>query len=171
MALALDVGVSPRHLGFVENGRSNPSPELVMALADRLEVPLRERNAFLLAAGYAPRYQQRALSDDSMTRVRRALRHVVDTHAPYPAVVIDRLWNSVMSNDAANRMVEGLPDALIGPPTNVFRVSLHPEGLAARTRNLPEWADYLLGQLRRLVVLSGDQDVQRLATKYPATRR
>jgi transcriptional regulator with XRE-family HTH domain len=170
MDLAFDVGVSPRHLSFVETGRSKPSPELLLALADGLEIPLRERNTLLLAAGYAPRYPRTSLTDESMTRVRQSLQHLLERHSPYPGVVIDRLWNSVLSNDPANRMLEGVPESLIGPPTNVFRVSLHPDGLAARTRNFPEWAAYLLGQLHRLTVVSGDPSALALeeeVSRYP----
>lgn len=162
MDLALEVGVSPRHLSFVETGRSKPSPELLLALSEHLEIPLRERNTILQAAGYAPRYQQTSLDDPSMASVRAALAELLDRHAPYPGIVIDRLWNSVLSNDAANRMVDQLPEDLIGPPTNVFRVSLHPDGLAARTENFPEWASYLLGQLHRLVLLTRDPAVAQL---------
>jgi transcriptional regulator with XRE-family HTH domain len=170
MDLALDVGVSPRHLSFVETGRSKPSPELLLTIAEHLEVPLRERNVFLLAAGYAPRYRQTSLDDAQMVRVRQALQHMLDSHDPYPGIVIDRLWNSVLSNQAAVRMVDGLPPELVGPPTNVFRACLHPDGLASRTVNFPEWAGYLLGQLHRLTVLTGDPQVQRLAdevSQYP----
>jgi transcriptional regulator with XRE-family HTH domain len=170
MDLALEVSVSPRHLSFVETGRSNPSPDLLLALSERLEVPLRERNSLLMAAGYAPRYRQTPLGEASMGRVRDALGQLLDSHSPYPGVVIDRLWNSVLSNENAWRMVDGVPDELIGPPTNVFRVSLHPDGLAGRTRNFPEWSAYLLGQLRRLVALSGDPEVallQEEVMSYP----
>ncbi|HEY6317869.1 MAG TPA: helix-turn-helix transcriptional regulator [Acidimicrobiia bacterium] len=170
MDLANDVGVSPRHLSFVETGRSKPSPELLLTLSEALQVPLRERNTLLLAAGYAPRYAQTPLGDPSMDRVRESLQHLLDSHAPYPGCVIDRLWNSVLSNEPAWRIVDGLPDELIGPPTNIFRVSLHPDGLAPRTLNFPEWSAYLLAQLHRLVVLTADPDVAELeqeVTAYP----
>jgi transcriptional regulator with XRE-family HTH domain len=170
MDLALDVGVSPRHLSFVETGRSKPSPELLLTLSEGLEIPFRERNALLLAAGYAPRYAQTPLDDASMDRVRDSLQQLLDSHAPYPGCVIDRLWNSVLSNEPAWRMVDGVPDELIGPPTNVFRVSLHPDGLARRTHNFAEWSGYLLGQLHRLVVLTADPEVAALeqeVTEYP----
>jgi transcriptional regulator with XRE-family HTH domain len=170
MDLAHDVGVSPRHLSFVETGRSKPSPELLLALSEGLEIPLRERNTLLVAAGYAPHYPHTALGDVAMDRVRGSLQQLLDRHAPYPGVVIDRLWNSVLSNEPAWRMVDGLPDELIGPPTNVFRVSLHPAGLAPRTHNFGEWSAYLLAQLHRLVVLSADPDVaelEREVRRYP----
>jgi transcriptional regulator with XRE-family HTH domain len=168
--LALDVGVSARHLSFVETGRSRPSPELVLAVADELEVPLRERNTLLLAAGYAPRYGETPLAADEMARVRAALQRMLDGHDPYPGVVIDRLWNVVLANRAAGLLTAGIPVALLGPPLNVFRVCLHPDGLAARTRNFPEWSRYLLGQLHRLTVLTADPDVRALADEvatYP----
>lgn len=170
MDLALDIGVSPRHLSFVETGRSKPSPELLLTLSEGLEIPMRERNALLLAAGYAPRYPQTPLGDPSMHRVRDSLQRLLDNHAPYPGCVIDRLWNSVLSNEPAWRMVDGVPDELIGPPTNVFRVSLHPDGLAERTHNFTQWSAYLLGQLHRLVVLTADPDAAELeqeVMQYP----
>jgi transcriptional regulator with XRE-family HTH domain len=170
MDVALDVGVSPRHLSFVETGRSRPSPELLVALSERLDVPLRERNVMLLAAGYAPRYPETSLSDAAMDRVRASLQRMIDLHDPYPGVVIDRVWNVVLTNRAAVRMIEGLPPALLGPPANVFRACLHPDGLAARTRNFPDWAAYLLDQLRRVAALTGDPGSQLLldeVQRYP----
>jgi MmyB-like transcription regulator ligand binding domain/Helix-turn-helix len=165
------VGVSPRHLSFVETGRSKPSPELLLALADLLDVPLRERNAFLLAAGYAPRYQQTSLEDPSMRRARAAVQRVLASHDPYPGVAVDRLWNVVLANPAAKRLMNLLPAELTGPPLNVFRACLHPDGLAKQTLNLPEWAAYLVGQLHRVQVLTPDPEVSTLAeevAKYPA---
>lgn len=122
MDLALHVGVSPRHLSFVETGRSRASPELVLALATELDVPLRERNVLLLAAGYAPRYAETALGDAALATVRASLERLLDAHDPYPGVVIDRLWNVVLANQAAGRLLAGLPPSLLGPPPNVFRV-------------------------------------------------
>jgi transcriptional regulator with XRE-family HTH domain len=116
MDLAHAVGVSPRHLSFVETGRSRPSPELLLTLADRLDVPLRERNVLLLAAGYAPRYGETPLDDDAMGRARAALQRMLDTHDPYPGVVIDRAWNVVLTNPAAGALMHGLPAELVGPP-------------------------------------------------------
>jgi transcriptional regulator with XRE-family HTH domain len=166
--LAVDAGVSTRHLSFVETGRAKPSRELLLLLADRLEVPLRERNAFLLAAGYAPRYQRRSLDDETMSRVQATLQQLLDRHAPYPGVVIDRMWNVVLANDAASRLVATLPAELIGPPMNVFRACLHPDGLAAVTLNFHEWASYLVGQLHRLAVVTGDENVQQLRDEVDA---
>ena len=154
--LALQAGVSARHLSFVETGRSRPSPELVLLLADQLEVPLRERNDLLLAAGYAPKYPERSLDDASMTRVHTSLKRLLDAHDPYPGVVVDRAWNIVVANRAARALVVGLPADLLEPPLNVFRIGLHPNGLATRTLNLAEWATYLLSELDRTVVASGN---------------
>ncbi len=170
MDLALDVGVSTRHLSFVETGRSRPSPELILAVADRLEVPLRERNALLVAAGYAPRYPETALDSAAMARARTALQRLLDTHDPYPGVVIDRAWNVVLANRPALALVDGLPASVLGPPLNVFRVCLHPDGLARRTLNFAEWAGYLLAELRRVALLAGDPGLARLAAEvaeYP----
>jgi transcriptional regulator with XRE-family HTH domain len=168
MDLALEVGVSPRHLSFVETGRSRPSPELVLALADRLGVPLRERNTLVLAAGYAPRYSQRALDDPELHRVRASLQRMLDAHDPYPGVVIDRQWNIVLANRAAAALTAGLPPALAGPPLNVYRICLHPDGLAPATRNFDEWAAYLLRQLRRTIVLTADADLEALLDEVSA---
>jgi transcriptional regulator with XRE-family HTH domain len=162
MDLALEVGVSARHLSFVETGRSKPSPELLVSLADHLDVPLRDRNVFMLAAGYAPRYARTSLDDPSMERVRAALQRLLDGHDPYPGVVIDRAWNVVLANPAAARLSATLPPELRTPTLNVFRACLHPDGLASRTRNLADWGTYLLSQLRRLKRLTNDQEVSEL---------
>jgi transcriptional regulator with XRE-family HTH domain len=168
--LALDVGVSARHLSFVETGRAKPSAELVLALAVHLDVPLRERNTLLLAAGYAPRFAETPLDAPAMIRVRAALQRMLDAHDPYPGVVLDRHWNVVVANSAAGVLTASLPTELIGPPMNVFRVSLHPDGLAAHTLNFAEWAAYLVTTLRRLVVVTADPVLDQLlaeVTAYP----
>lgn len=168
MDLALDVGVSPRHLSFVETGRSRPSAELVLALAEGLEVPLRERNALLQAAGHAPRYRQTPLSAPEMQRAMAAIQRILDAHDPYPGVVLDRRWDVVGANAGARRLLEGLPAHLREPVPNIFRLSLHPDGMAARTTNLAEWAAYLLWQLDRTVLLTGDPEVAALAEEVRA---
>jgi transcriptional regulator with XRE-family HTH domain len=160
--LALEAGVSSRHLSFVETGRSRPSAELLIALADCLDVPLRERNTMLLAAGHAPRYARRSLDDPEMQPVLSSLQRMLDAHEPYPGVVIDRAWNVLLANQAAHALTVGVPAHVLAPDLNVFRVCLHPEGLAARTINFDEWAAYLLGQLRRTIVLTGDPDLRAL---------
>lgn len=168
MDLALEVGVSPRHLSFVETGRSRPSPELVLAIADRLEVPLRESNTLLLAAGYAPRYSERSLDDVALRSVRASLQRMLDAHDPYPGVVIDRQWNVVLANRAAGALTAALPPALAGPPLNVYRACLHPDGLAARTLNFDEWANYLLRQLRRTISLTTDPELEAILAEVAA---
>ena len=170
MDLALDVGVSTRHLSFVETGRSRPSPELILAIAHHLDVPLRERNGLLLAAGYAPRFSQRSLDDPGMAHLRASVQRMLDAHDPYPGVVIDRQWNVAMVNRAGVMLADGLPTAVLGPPLNVYRLCLHPDGLARRTTNFTEWATYLLGQLRRSITLTGDSALTALlaeVTSYP----
>lgn len=170
MDLALDVGVSTRHLSFVETGRSKPSPELLLSLADHLDVPLRDRNVFMLAAGYAPRYRRTPLDDPSMSRVRAALQQLLDGHDPYPGIVIDRSWNVVLANPAAARLTASLPDELTTSKINVFRACLHPDGLAGQTLNFEEWSGYLMGQLRRLETMTNDPEVSDLldeVEQYP----
>lgn len=151
MALALDAGISTRHLSFVETGRANPSPQLLLALAEQLQVPLRERNALLLAGGYAPRFVERAIDSPSLAPVRKALAQLLKTHDPFPAIAVDRHWNIVMANEAALRLVGLLPPALSGQPINMFRSSLHPDGFAGLTENFEEWGGFLLDQLDGLV--------------------
>jgi transcriptional regulator with XRE-family HTH domain len=162
MELALDVGVSTRHLSFVETGKSRPSPELVLALAEHLEVPLRERNAMLLAAGYAPRYRQTPLDDATMASVRDALGQLIRAHDPYPAVVVDRCWDVVMANSGADALLTGVAGHLLGPPLNAYRLTLHPDGLARRIENLAEWAHHLLGTLDRQVAITRDSRLRAL---------
>jgi transcriptional regulator with XRE-family HTH domain len=160
--LSLSVGVSARHLSFIETGRSRPSPEMVLALAEGLDIPLRERNTLLLAAGFAPRYQSRPLEDAASSPARDAVQRLLEAHDPYPGIVIDRCWNIVGANAAASALTAGLPAHLLGPPANVYRLSLHPDGLAGRTLNFAEWAGYLLHQLGRTIALTGDPALRAL---------
>jgi hypothetical protein len=129
---------------------------MVLRLAEQLEVPLRERNALLLAAGFAPIYPQTTLDDTSMTAIRAAIRQLLTSHEPYPAIVIDRAWNLVDANASMALFTDGLPAGLMAPPTNVLRVSLHPEGLAPRIINLGEWRAHLFSRLRRQIALTAD---------------
>lgn len=149
-------GVSTRHLSFVETGRSRPSPELLLHLAEHLEVPLRERNALLLAAGYAPAYSQTDLDAPELAPLRRALDQVLAGHDPYPAVVVDRRWDVVAANAGTAMLLAGVDEALLAPPVNVLRVALAPAGLAPRIANFEEWSAHLLDRLRRQVLLSAD---------------
>jgi transcriptional regulator with XRE-family HTH domain len=172
--LALTADVSARHLSFVETGRSRPSRELLMHLAEHLEVPLRDRNALLLAAGYAPAFGERALDDREMEPVREALSKIVGSHEPYPAIVVDRGWDLVGANAAAAAILaDGVAPELLVPPVNALRVSLHPGGLAPRIENLAEWATHLLQRLDRQIAASGDRELVALAAElraYPGIR-
>lgn len=154
--LALDAGVSTRHLSFVETGRSRPSPEMVMHLAERLDVPLRDRNHLLLAAGYAPAYGQRPFDDPELGPVREALQRVLDGHEPYPALVVDGHWGMLAANGAVGLLTAGVADHLLDPPVNVLRLGLHPDGLAPRIANLGEWRAHLLDRLGRQAVATQD---------------
>jgi transcriptional regulator with XRE-family HTH domain len=149
--LAVDVGVSPRHLSFVELGKSRPSPELLTLIADRLGVPLREQNDWLIAAGHAPRYSETSLDAAELGAVRRSIQSLLDAHEPFPAVAIDRCWTVQLYNQASVRLADGISQDTRGDPTNIFRVSLHPDGFARRTRNFDDWSAYLLRQLDVLV--------------------
>ena len=171
MDLALDAGVSTRHLSFVETGRSKPSSDMVLTLAERLEVPLRERNQLLLAAGYAPRYAIRSLDDPELSPIRDALGHVLTGHEPYPALAVDHHWTVVASNSALTLLLEGVADELLVPPVNALRLALHPQGMARRVLNLAEWRAHLLERLDRVVGLTSDPvltDLQRELRGYPA---
>jgi transcriptional regulator with XRE-family HTH domain len=160
--LALDAGVSARHLSFVETGRSRPSPEMLLHLAEQLEVPLRDRNHLLLAAGYAPRYGERSLDEPEMTPVRQALDLVLRGHEPYPAAVVDRWWEMVAANSGIALLTEGVAPELLAPPVNVMRVALHPEGMAPRIVNLGEWRAHTLERLRHQVAVTGDSALETL---------
>lgn len=158
--LAVEAEVSTRHLSFVETGRSKPSKELVVHLAEHLEVPLRDRNSLLLAAGYAPTYQERPLDDVAMTPVRTALDKILAGHEPYPAVIVDRRWDLVSANDAAMAILtDGVSPELLAPPVNALKVSLHPDGLAPRILNFAEYSAHLLTRLHRQAVRAADPDL------------
>lgn len=154
--LACAADISTRHLSFLETGRSQPSRDMVLHLAEQLEVPLRERNVFLVAAGYAPIFAERPLADPSLGAARNAVDLILKGHAPYPALAIDRHWTLVAANDAVTRLIAGIAPALLQPPVNVLRLSLHPEGLAPRIANLPQWRSHLLARLRRQIEATAD---------------
>jgi transcriptional regulator with XRE-family HTH domain len=154
--LALQAGVSSRHLSFIETGRSRPSAEMVLQLAEELEVPLRDRNQLLLAAGFAPAFAQRELEAPELGPVRDAIDQVLRGHEPHPALVVERHWGLVAANRALSLLIEGVAEHLLEPPINVLRLSLHPEGLATRILNLREWRAHLLERLVRDALTSGD---------------
>jgi transcriptional regulator with XRE-family HTH domain len=155
--LSLEASVSARHLSFVETGRSKPSRELLLHLAEHLEVPLRDRNGLLLAAGYAPAYEAHALDDVRMSPVRSALDKILTSHEPYPAVIVDRRWDLVAANGAAlSVLTEDVAPQLLDGTINALRVSLHPDGMAPRIVNLAEYSSHLLTRLHRQASASGD---------------
>jgi transcriptional regulator with XRE-family HTH domain len=156
LSLALAAGASARHLSFLETGRARPSREMLLRLAEHLDIPPRERNALLVAAGFAPAHPERPLDDATLRAVREAVDLMLDGLSPCPAVAVDRHWNLVAANDAVGRLLAGLPDELLRPPANVLRASLHPAGLAPRIANFDEWRGHLLERLRRDVEASGD---------------
>ena len=171
MDLALEAGVSPKHLSFVETGRSKPSRVLVLHLAEHLDVPLRERNALLLAAGYAPAYSETPLYDEAMAPVRAALDKILAGHAPFPAVIVDRRWDLVSANAPAMAILtDGVAPELLAPPANAMRLSLHPDGLAPRIVNLREYGAHLLTRLARQSALAPDLGLAELLAElrgYP----
>lgn len=165
LRLATDAKVSPRHLSFIETGRSQPSRAMVLRLAEQLRVPLREQNAFLLAAGYAPAFEQHDLGAPQMRAVRDAAAQVLADHNPFPAVALDRGRNIVMSNDAAAFMQEGVDAAIVEPPVNIYRLLLHPAGLSTRIIDLPQYRAQLLARLHREVQASDDSELAALLTE------
>lgn len=171
--LAYTAEISPRHLSFVETGRSSPSREMILRLSEQLEIPMRERNVLLVAAGYAPIFPERKLDDPALAPAREAIALLLESHKPYPAFAIDRHWRAVLSNGALPFLYDGVADALRAPPLNVMRLSLHPEGLAPRIANLFEWRSHLLQRLRRDIELTADPELielQRELLSYPAPR-
>ncbi len=154
--LALEAEISTRHLSFVETGKAQPSRQMVLNLCDRLEVPLRDRNMLLVAAGYAPVFPQRPLDDPALQRARAAVELVLKGHEPFPALAIDRHWTLVAANRAVAPLLAGAQAGLLQPPVNVLRLSLHPEGLAPRIANLPEWRAHLLERLRQQIEITAD---------------
>lgn len=162
LELALDAEISARHLSFVETGRSQPSRSMILLLAEHLEVPLRERNRLLLAAGYAPVYAQTDLDSPRMSAVRDAVQQVLRAHEPYPAVVVDRQWNLVAANTGIAMFTHDIAPELMEPPVNVLRVSLHPRGMATHIINLGEWRAHILSRLRRQLTLTADSELARL---------
>ena len=160
--LAQEAEVSTRHLSYVETGRAAPSREMVLRLAERLDVPLRERNALLVAAGFAPMYRQRSLDDPAMASARRAIDLVLKGHEPFPALAVDRHWNLVAHNALVPLLMEGCSAELLKPPINVLRLSLHPDGVAPRIANLAQWRTHLLERLQQQIAATGDTVLQAL---------
>ena len=160
--LAGDAAISARHLSFVETGRSAPSRDMVLKLAERLDVPLRERNVLLVAAGFAPAFPQRPLDDPALKSAREAINMILRAHEPNPALAYDRHWNLVSANRMLAPLLEGVAERLLGEPINVLRLAFDPEGLAPRTVNLPEWAAHLLERLHRQCEATADPGLLKL---------
>jgi transcriptional regulator with XRE-family HTH domain len=154
--LALETDVSTRHISFLETGRARPSREMLVRLAERLDVPLRERNALLVAAGFAPVYGERAFDDPSLLLAREAVELILAGHEPYPAVAVDRHWTLVAANCAVAPFFAGVAPALAQPPVNVLRATFHPEGLAPRIVNLVQWRAHMLARVERQITLTAD---------------
>jgi transcriptional regulator with XRE-family HTH domain len=168
--LALDTGISARHLSFVETGRSRPSRGLLLALAEQLDVPLRERNALMLASGYAPAYGESDLDGAETAQAREAIERLLAGHEPYPAVLLDRWGDVVMTNRCVGPLLDGVDAQLLTPPINTYRLSLHPSGLVSRIHNRAEWTAHLGHRLARLARLTGDPRLAELLAEirsYP----
>jgi transcriptional regulator with XRE-family HTH domain len=167
--LAVDAGISARHLSFLETGRARPSREMVLLLARTLDMPLRDRNALLVAAGYAPVYRETPLDAEAMSPVRDALDQILAGHAPFPAVIVDQRWDLVSANEPALAiMSEGVDPELLRPPVNTLRLCCHPGGLAPRIANLAEYSAHLVTRALRQAALGGDQVMAALADELRA---
>lgn len=168
LELSLRSEVSTRHLSRVETGRAHPTPEMIMRLSDHLEIPITERNRLLLAAGFAPHYSDHAVDDMPVAVVMDGLRALVDAHLPYPALLLDSYWDVVDANSAVDPLLAGAAPALLEPPINVLRLTLHPQGLADRINNLPGWAAHLQSQLRHRAERTADPRHRALAEEITA---
>ncbi|MFI6250798.1 helix-turn-helix domain-containing protein [Streptomyces sp. NPDC051016] len=171
LELALRADSSARHISFVETGRSRPSEEMVLRLAEHLDIPVRERNALLLAAGYAPRYPETPLDDPALAALRDGMERLIRGYEPYPALVVDATYTVVAANRGIALLLEGVPESLLAPAPNAMRLTLHPEGLAPRIRNLRAWRGHLLEQMERQIALHRSTALRELyeeVTAYPA---
>lgn len=171
LELANEAEVSARHVSFLENGRSKPSREMLLRLAERLEIPLRERNALLLAGGFAPVYSERPLDDPELQAARGAVNLVLAGHEPFPAIAVDQHWTLIASNRAIEPFLSGIDAELLAPPINVLRLSLHPNGLLPQIVNARQWRGHLLERLERQIEMSGDRVLVELLGElrsYPA---
>ncbi|MFB8771596.1 helix-turn-helix domain-containing protein [Streptomyces broussonetiae] len=168
LELALRADSSARHISFIETGRSRPSEEMVLRLAEHLDVPVRERNALLLAAGYAPRFPETPLDDPALDAVRAGMERLIQGYEPYPALVVDATYNVLAANRGITMLLAEVPESLLGPPLNAMRLTLHPEGLAPRIRNLREWRGHLLAQMERQIALRRSEALRALHDEVAA---
>ena len=176
LELALDSGLSARHLSFVETGRSQPGRDTLLRVAERLEIPYRERNHLLLTAGHAPAFPERTLDDPDLEPVREALDRILAAHEPLPALAVDRRWNLVAANAAMAALTEGLEiePSLLEPPINVLRIGFHPRGFAPIIVNLGQWRAHFLGRLAQQVAITGDEELAALMEEvagYPIAEK
>ncbi|HET6467073.1 MAG TPA: helix-turn-helix transcriptional regulator [Geminicoccaceae bacterium] len=155
--LASEAEISQRHLSFVESGRSVPSRDMVLRLAEHLAIPLREQNALLVAAGHAPAYRERPLDAPGLEAARRAVELILQGHEPHPALAVDRHWTLIAANRAVPHLLAGVAAPLLRPPVNVLRLSLHPDGVAPRIRNFREWRAHVIGRLVQQIDNSADR--------------
>jgi transcriptional regulator with XRE-family HTH domain len=160
--LACEAEISTRHLSFLETGRSLPSREMLLRLAEQLDVPIRERNVLLLSAGYAPVYSENTLGDPALDTARKAIDLMLESQKPYPAFALDRHWRIMASNGAIPQLYAGVAASLLQPPINALRLTLHPEGLAPQIANLVEWRAHLLARLRRQIQVTADPTLTEL---------
>ncbi|WP_369179758.1 helix-turn-helix domain-containing protein [Streptomyces mutabilis] len=168
LELALRADSSARHISFIETGRSRPSEEMVLRLAEHLDVPVRERNALLLAAGYAPHYPETPLDDPALDALREGMERLIRGYEPYPALVVDATYRVLAANRGILMLLDGLPEHLLEPPVNAMRLTLHPEGLAPRIRNLREWRGHLLEQMERQIALHRSEPLRALYEEVAA---
>src|SRR5262245_19444523 len=168
LELAMRSAVSARHLSFIETGRARPSREMVLHLAERLDVPLRDRNRLLLAAGFAPVFGERSLEERDMAPIREALQRFLAAHEPYPALVVDRHWDVIAANRGVAYVNRGVAPELRTPPANALRIALHPAGLATQISNLAAWSGYLLARLRREIDATKDPELESLYRELAA---
>ena len=168
LELALRADSSARHISFVETGRSRPSEEMVLRLAEHLDVPMRERNALLLAAGYAPRYPETPLDDPALDTLREGIERLISGYEPYPALVVDAVYDVVAANRGIMMLLDGVPESLLAPPPNAMRLTLHPQGLAPRILNLREWRGHLLEQMQRQIALRRSEQLRALYEEVAA---
>lgn len=170
LALAAEADISQRHLSFVESGRATPSREMLLHLAEQLGVPLRERNRLLLTAGFAPVFGERGINAPELGAVRSMIERLLESHAPYPALAIDRHWHLLLANRPLEQLLDGIDSKLLKPPVNALRLTLHPAGLASRIRNFREWRVHILERLARQADSTADPALVDLAEElkgYP----
>ncbi|WP_328731165.1 helix-turn-helix transcriptional regulator [Streptomyces caniferus] len=168
LELALRADSSARHISFIETGRSRPSQEMVLRLADHLDIPVRERNALLIAAGYAPTFPETPLDDPSMAALRSGMERLLTGYEPFPALVVDGTYDVQAANRGITMLLEGLSPALLRPPLNAMRLTMHPDGLAPRIRNYREWRSHLLAQMERQLALMRSSPLRALYDEVSA---